>query len=95
MTTVQPDPDNPRRRPQISNTTVIRHPDAAGMRLEEGGRPGTYWLNLTDGIDVYFSLGGLSAEADAAAMDRLAELATEAAAKLRAPRPAEQSAGGA
>ncbi|MGI5288364.1 hypothetical protein ACQEVF_34190 [Nonomuraea polychroma] len=80
--------------------TVIRahfyivHPRAESLLLGEVSPGGTLGLHFDPDGRAYIMLGGPGAdrEADAKAMDRLAELATKAAAKLRAPLPERDGA---
>ena len=67
------------------------HPRAESLHLERIGQGATLALHLHPGHHAYVMLGGPGAdrEADAKAMERLAELASEAAAKLREPRPVQ------
>lgn len=75
----------------MTELTAIRvhiyvvHPRAESLRLEEVSQDGTLALHIGPDDRAYIMLGGHSSdrEADAKAMDRLAELATEAAARLR------------
>ncbi|WP_433382728.1 hypothetical protein [Streptosporangium sp. CA-115845] len=98
--TVQPPADKTTQPGVFVHTTVsIAYPDAAEISLKDSRHlPGMYFLSLSATQNpVHISLGGIHAdrEAEAKAMDRLAEVATEAAARLRAPLPAVQPAGGA
>lgn len=63
----------------------ILNPRADSLRLENVGQGGALALHLDPDGHAYVMLGGATSdrEADAKAMDRLAELATEAAARLR------------
>lgn len=78
-------------------TTAIRahfyivHPRAESLRLKEASQDGTLALHIGPDDRAYIMLGGHSSdrEADAEAMERLAELASEATVKLRAPLPVQ------
>ncbi|MDF5755786.1 hypothetical protein [Spongiactinospora sp. TRM90649] len=77
-------------RTTVTATIVIRNPRAEHINVTSADRlPGIVVLELAPSNKGYFELGGAAGdrEADAAAMDRLAQAATEAAAKLRAPQP--------
>lgn len=67
----------------------ILNPRAESLRIEEVGQHGTLALHFDPDGHAYVMLGGAAADrgADAEAMERLAELASEAAVKLRAPLP--------
>ncbi|MFC3982482.1 hypothetical protein [Streptosporangium jomthongense] len=70
---------------RVNAGVTIRDPRAAEMSLQASTAPGSDVLFLTISWDhVWFSVGAEGdLEAEAAAMDRLAELATETAARLR------------
>jgi hypothetical protein len=80
----------PKPTPQITASLTISHPRAEDIRLRSGDTSDStfyaFHLDIAPWYQAALSLGGSDAdcEADAAAMDRLAEVALEAAAKLRA-----------
>ncbi|WP_147425469.1 hypothetical protein [Bailinhaonella thermotolerans] len=68
---------------EIYHQTSIFYPRAEEMSLQDSEHSDSLYLNLAR--EVWLSLGAVEAdlEAEAAAMDRLAELAGQAAAQLR------------
>ncbi|MFD0890512.1 hypothetical protein ACFQ08_38720 [Streptosporangium algeriense] len=84
----------------VSSSLGIYSPRAEEMSLTASINPGStvLYLNLATSAPVWFAIGAVderdSLESEAAAMDRLAELATEAAARLRAlaMHPGEEAA---
>lgn len=74
--------------PTVRAQVSLTHPRADAMDLSEVDERGTLTLALAPAYAACILLGGHDAdrEADAQAMDRLAELADEAAARLRGQR---------
>jgi hypothetical protein len=75
---------------EVSARATLYHPQAREMSLEDTAYG--LFLNVSFGISIGLRTSGSDPSADAVAMERLAALAVEAAARLRAasaPDPAQ------